>query len=41
MPSEEEITQVRRLVQRVRDDLEEFTDEVRIQINRFPGRRHW
>ncbi|MFB7648058.1 tyrosine-type recombinase/integrase [Streptomyces sp. NPDC056084] len=32
MPSDEEITRVRRLVHRVRDDLEELTDDDRAQI---------
>ncbi|MFI1702709.1 tyrosine-type recombinase/integrase [Streptomyces bobili] len=32
MPSDEEITRVRRLVKRVRDDLEDLTDEDKIQI---------
>ncbi|MFB7609824.1 hypothetical protein [Streptomyces gardneri] len=32
MPSDEEITRVRRLVKRVREDLEDITDEDKIQI---------
>ncbi|MFD3803687.1 tyrosine-type recombinase/integrase [Streptomyces sp. NPDC058619] len=32
MPSDEEITRVRRLVKRVRDDLEDLTDEDKLQI---------
>ncbi|MFG2631183.1 transposase [Streptomyces sp. NPDC048473] len=32
MPSDEEITRVRRLVKRVRDDLDDLTDEDRTQI---------
>ncbi|MGW7319295.1 hypothetical protein [Streptomyces sp. NPDC054854] len=32
MPSDEEITRVRRLVKRVREDLEDLTEEDRIQI---------
>ncbi|WP_405689901.1 transposase [Streptomyces sp. NBC_01185] len=32
MPSDDEITRVRRLVQRVREDLEDLTDDDRAQI---------
>ncbi|WP_030767149.1 MULTISPECIES: tyrosine-type recombinase/integrase [unclassified Streptomyces] len=32
MPSDEEITRIRRLIKRVRDDLEDLTDEDKIQI---------
>ncbi|SCE59062.1 hypothetical protein GA0115234_114727 [Streptomyces sp. DvalAA-43] len=34
MPSDDEITHVRRLVQRVRQDLEDLTDEDRSQIQK-------
>ncbi len=32
MPSDEEITRVRRLVKRVREDLEDLTEEDKVQI---------